>query len=209
MSRRSSSSSQKSNDSYTSVLSDDSYLATLKPGIDDQFKEMLNHVKMIENNRKVLKERKIQSHEAKKRDPNDVNRRLDWLPQMEADYKSYKAKVDLLSAAKTTQEASEKAAKKSKNADLATQEKARNAALDDDRIWLAAAIACFFYTHLAATARLGFMTKYPDALSTPSTKSHIKAAEDNLSSAKKALREIEIQKNKIANAKSIAARHSS
>lgn len=38
------------------------------------------------------------------------------------------------------------------------------------------------------------MTKYPDALSTPSTKTHIKAAEDNLNSAKLARREIEVQK---------------
>jgi hypothetical protein len=38
------------------------------------------------------------------------------------------------------------------------------------------------------------MTKYPNALSTPSTKTHIKAAEDNLNSAKLAKREIEVQK---------------
>ncbi|RYP13396.1 hypothetical protein DL767_010754 [Monosporascus sp. MG133] len=199
MSRRSSSSSGKSTDSYASVLSDDSYLATLKPGIDDQFKEMLSHVKVIENDRKILKERKIQSHEAKKRDPNDTQRRTDWTPQMEADYASYKAKVDALFAAKKVQEASEKVAKQSKTADIAIQEKNRNEALRDDEKWLDAAIA-------AATARLGFMTKYPNALSTPSTKSHIKAAQDNLNSAKQARREIEIQKKKIANIKAIEAK---
>ncbi|KAI1159852.1 hypothetical protein F5B18DRAFT_635283 [Nemania serpens] len=199
MSRISSFGSNTSTDSYTSVLSDDSYLATLKPGIDDQFQDMLSHIRVIENHRRVLRERKIQSHQAKKRDPNDVDRRLDWSPQMDADYASYKAKVNLLSAAKSTQEASEKIARKSKRADLSTQEKARNTALEDDKAWLDAAIA-------AATARLGFMTKYPNALSTPSTRSHITAVEDNLNSAKNAAREIEIQKKKIAAAKGFAAR---
>lgn len=244
MSRISSFGSNTSTDSYTSVLSDDSYLATLKPGIDDQFQDMLSHIRVIENHRRVLRERKIQSHQAKKRDPNDVDRRLDWSPQMDADYASYKAKVNLLSAAKSTQEASEKIARKSKRADLSTQEKARNTALEDDKAWLDAAIAyvdnpssscpgmllplwervlSHCLSHFpstpdissrvlplneslesvvltsgvwirAATARLGFMTKYPNALSTPSTRSHITAVEDNLNSAKNAAREIEIQK---------------
>jgi hypothetical protein len=123
------------------VLSDDSYLATLKPGIDDQFQEILSHVRMIENNRKILKERKIQSHEAKKRDPNDTAKRTDWTSQMESDYLSYKAKVDALGAAKKVQEASEKVARQSKKMDIATQEKNRNKALNDDETWLDAAIA--------------------------------------------------------------------
>jgi hypothetical protein len=38
------------------------------------------------------------------------------------------------------------------------------------------------------------MTKYPNALNTPSTQSHIRAAESNLNSAKQAKREIEIQR---------------
>lgn len=139
--RPSSSSSNKSTDSYTSVLSDDSYLADLKPGIDDQFKAMLDNIRMIENNRKILKERKIQSHEAKKRDPNDKDRRTDWTSEMEAGYLSYKGKVDVLNEAKKVQEASEKVAKKSKNVDIATQEKNRNKALADDEVWLDAAIA--------------------------------------------------------------------
>jgi hypothetical protein len=94
MSRRSSSGSDKSTNSSASVLSDDSYLATFQPGIDDQFKELLNHIRMIEKNRKILKERKIQSHEMKKRDPNDIARRTDWTPQMDSDYLSYKAEVE-------------------------------------------------------------------------------------------------------------------
>ncbi|KAI1747725.1 hypothetical protein F4782DRAFT_520162 [Xylaria castorea] len=199
MSRRSSSGSDSSINSYTSVLSDDSYLKTLQPGIDDQFQEMLSHVKKIENHRRVLKERKIQSHEVKKRDPNDVGRRLDWTKQMDADYASYKAKVDVLSAAKSVQEASSRAARQSRKADLSTQEKVRNKALEDDKKWLNAAIA-------ASTERLGFMTKYPNALDTPTTRSHIKAAEDNLNSAKLAVREIEPQKKKIADARAIATR---
>ena len=38
------------------------------------------------------------------------------------------------------------------------------------------------------------MTKYPNAFSTPVTKSHIQAAQDNLNSAKNAKREIQTQK---------------
>ncbi|KAI0860873.1 hypothetical protein F4860DRAFT_478012 [Xylaria cubensis] len=199
MSRRSSSGSVASIESYTSVLSDDSYLKTLEP-IDDQFKEMLSHVRIIESHRAVLRERKIQSHEAKKRDPNDTDKRK-WTDQMEAEYASYKAKVDVLSAARGVQKASAKVAKQSKTADISTQETARKIALEDDKKWLDAAIA-------AATARLGFMTKYPNALNTPSTKSHIKAIEDNLNSAKKAVREIETQKQKISEARAIAIRQS-
>ncbi|KAK4181994.1 hypothetical protein QBC35DRAFT_510749 [Podospora australis] len=201
MSRPSSSKSNdsaKSTDSYASVLSEDSYIATFKP-VDDDFKNLLEHVKMVENGRKILKERKVQSHEVKKRDPKDTERRTDWTPQMEADYLSYKKSVEALTVAKKAQEASEKLAKNSKKLDITTQEVNRRKALDDDEKWLNAAIA-------AATARLGFMTKYPNALSTPSTKTHIKAAEDNLNSAKTAKREIEIQKKKIAEIKVIEAK---
>lgn len=42
----------------------------------------------------------------------------------------------------------------------------------------------------AAEARLGFMTRYPNAYSTPSHANHIKAVEDNLNSAKLAQREV-------------------
>ncbi|KAK9773304.1 hypothetical protein SCAR479_10033 [Seiridium cardinale] len=197
MSRRSSSSSVSTVESYMSALSDDSYITHLKPGLDDQFKAMLNHVKVIENDRKILRERKIQSHKAKKRDPEDVSRRLDWTPQMEADYESYKAKVDALSVAKSAQDASEMAAKMSRHEDLAIQKEIRSTALKDDETWLNAAIA-------AATARLGFMAKYPNALNTPATKNHIMAAQDNLHSAKLAQREIQIQKKKIENLETIA-----
>ncbi|KAL6835546.1 hypothetical protein V8C40DRAFT_234570 [Trichoderma camerunense] len=185
-------------DSYSSVLSDDSYLETLKE-VDGPFKEILNEIRITENNRRILKERKIHSHELKKRDPNDTQRRSNWTPEMETDYASYKFKVNTLAAAKAVQEESEKIARKSRNADVATQLFARNKALQDDEKWLDAAIT-------VAVARLSFMTKYPDALSTPSTKTHIKAAEDNLNSAKLARREIEVQKQKIANIRAIEAR---
>lgn len=122
------------------MLSDDSYLATLKPGIDDLFKEMLNHVKMIENDGPIQLERKIQSHEAKRRDPADTKKRTDWTPRVEADYLSYKAKVDVLKVAKRVQEASENVAKNNENTDIPTQEKHRNRALIDDGLWLDAAI---------------------------------------------------------------------
>jgi len=123
------------------VLSDDSYIATFKPGIDDSFKEMMNEIKMTDSERKLLKERKIQSHEVKKRDPADTERRTDWTPKMVAEYDDYKAKVKLLEKAKAKQEASEKAAKASKKSDMKTQEKLRHQALADDEAWLAAAIA--------------------------------------------------------------------
>ncbi|KAJ8122619.1 hypothetical protein ONZ43_g1231 [Nemania bipapillata] len=187
MSRRNSLGSDSSINSYASALSDDSYLKTLKPGIDDQFQKMLRDVKMVENQRSILKERKIQSHEVKKRDPNDTDRPLAWTDQMDADYQSYKAKVDILKIAKRVQEASQRDAKETINRDLSAQEKARYKALDDDKEWLDAAIS-------AASERLGFMTKYPNALDTQNTRNHIKAAEDNLNSAKKAVREIETQK---------------
>lgn len=50
-----------------------------------------------------------------------------------------------------------------------------------------------FLSHRAAEARLGFMTKYPNAYSTPSHRNHIKAVEDNLNSAKLAQREVQNQ----------------
>jgi hypothetical protein len=135
--------SAKSTDSYASALSDDSYLATFKPA-DASFAEVLAHIRMVENNRPVLKERKVQSHELKKRDPNDTERRTDWTPQMEADYAAYKAKVDALTAAKAVQAASEAAAKASKKKPIAEQEAARNKALNDDDVWLKAGIAYVF-----------------------------------------------------------------
>ncbi|KAI0478251.1 hypothetical protein F4859DRAFT_504090 [Xylaria cf. heliscus] len=177
MSRRSSPCSNDYIDSYTSILFDDSYLKTLKPGIDYHFGEMLSDLRMIENSRKILKERNIQSHEVKRRDLDDVDKRLDWTEKMNEEYASYKAKVD----------ASGKIAKNSGDLDLSVQEKVRNIALEDEKKWLEAAIT-------AASARLGFMTKYPDALCIPSTRRHIKVAEDNLNSAKLAVGRIEVQK---------------
>lgn len=45
----------------------------------------------------------------------------------------------------------------------------------------------------SAEARLKFMTRYPNAFSTPSHKKHIKAVEDNLNSAKAAQKEVQTQ----------------
>lgn len=141
MSRCSSPGSNACTDSYTSLLSDDSYLNSLKPGIDDQFKEMLSHVEMTENHRNVLKERKIQSHEVKKRDPNDMNEQIGWTPQMDADYASYKAKVGAISGVKSVHKASEKVAKGSRYADISTQEEVRNKTMEDGEKWVDAAIS--------------------------------------------------------------------
>ncbi|RMZ83277.1 hypothetical protein DV738_g1397, partial [Chaetothyriales sp. CBS 135597] len=179
--------SKTSTESIHSVYSEDSYIATFEATFDDAFREMLDEVKMLGNNRKILLERKVQSHNAKKRDPNDTAKRTDWTPQMEAEYQLYKVKVAELTKAKKDHKLSEKAAKQSKNDDLATIKRLRNKALSDAEKWLNAGIE-------AAKARLDFMSKYPNAFSTPATRSHIKAAEDCLNSAKRAKREIEIQK---------------
>lgn len=50
------------------------------------------------------------------------------------------------------------------------------------------------HNYRAAEARLGFMTKYPNAFSTLSTRNHLTAVEDNINSIKAALKEIETQK---------------
>lgn len=50
-----------------------------------------------------------------------------------------------------------------------------------------------FHHSRAAEARLGFMTGYPNAYSTPSHRGHIAAVEGNLNSAKLAQREIHNQ----------------
>lgn len=142
MSRPSSAGSTGSTDSYQSALSDDSYLARLKPEDVDRLTEMLNNVRMVENHRKLLKERKIQSHELKKRDPNDTARRTDWENDKQvADWTAYKAKVDALAAAKAVQVISEENAKNAKRSDVTTQERLRNKALEDDYKWLNAAKA--------------------------------------------------------------------
>ncbi|KAF2968710.1 hypothetical protein GQX73_g4902 [Xylaria multiplex] len=184
-------------DSYASVLSDDSYLALLKPGLDDIFKEVLNDIKILEDNRRsILKERKIQSHEAKRRDPTDLDTERDWTPQMELDYESYKAKGEVLKSVKAAQKASASAVDNNRSSDLATLEALHNTALEDAETWQRVAME-------AAVERLNFMKKYPNAFNTPSTKTHIKAAEDTLNSAKLAQREIQTRKKKIAQVKLI------
>ncbi|KAK4139005.1 hypothetical protein BT67DRAFT_438305 [Trichocladium antarcticum] len=190
---RKSADSARSTDSYASVLSEDSYLETFKP-IDADFTKFLDAFE-----KDILMARKVQSHNLKKRDQKDTERRTDWTDAMEKAYAAYKNKVVMLSKAKKTQAESELAAKKSGKKSIKEQEAARNKALADDEAWLLAGIA-------AADARLGFMKKYPNALSTPTTATHIKAAEDNLNSARRAQREINIQKSKIAGMKDIEAK---
>jgi len=137
MPRNKSSASAKS---YGSVLSDDSYLATFKPGIDDQFREMLENITLIENNRTILMERKIQSHEAKKRDPNDTQGRADWTPEMDADYRSYKGKANALGAAKKVLKKSDKNAEKRQGENIETLREKRYQELNEEEAWMVAAI---------------------------------------------------------------------
>ncbi|KAK7956458.1 uncharacterized protein PG986_005680 [Apiospora aurea] len=87
----------------------------------------------------------------------------------------------------------------SKNADLATIEAARTRAITVEQTWVEAAMA-------AAEARVSFMTKYPGAFKTASHQKHIKAAVDNLNSARAGKREIQIQNKKITEARAIAQR---
>ncbi|KAF6821202.1 hypothetical protein CPLU01_12560 [Colletotrichum plurivorum] len=109
----------------SSILSEDSYVAMLETGLDDQFKEMLSEIRMNENNRQILRERKILSHEAKKRDPNDTLRRTNWSPQIDQEYEDYKVKVETLSKAKKDQAPSTGIAKDSRIKDLVTRERNR------------------------------------------------------------------------------------
>lgn len=132
---RKSADSARSTDSYASVLSEDSYLETFKP-IDAEFKKFLDAFE-----RDILMARKVQSHNLKKRDQKDTERRTDWTDAMEKAYAAYKNKVDMLSKAKKTQEGSELAAKKSSKKSIKEQEAARNKALADDEAWLLAGIA--------------------------------------------------------------------
>ncbi|KAF6784163.1 hypothetical protein CSOJ01_15791 [Colletotrichum sojae] len=107
--------------SYGSILSEDSYAATLETGIDDQFEEMLNEIKIIGNNRTILRQRKILSHEANRRDLNDTLRRTNWSPQMDQEYEDYKVKTKILSEAKKDQARSTGIAKDNRITDLVTR----------------------------------------------------------------------------------------
>lgn len=110
-------------------------METLKPVIDDQFKEILASIKLVENNRSLLKERKIQSHEAKKRDPT-LNDTYYWHEQMEEDYNSYKRKVKRIHGMKVKQEKAERAAKWLDDThDIMTQEFVRFQAITAAADW--------------------------------------------------------------------------
>ncbi|KAK3298958.1 uncharacterized protein B0H64DRAFT_86206 [Chaetomium fimeti] len=192
---KTSAASKVSDSSYASAFSADSYVAKLTPGLDDAFEEMIKEVGDLGTS--LQQERKAQSHISKRRDPNDLQKRT-WTDAMQKEYKAYKDAVDRLGEAKAKHEASTKAAKASVKKPAAEQEAARLKALEDDRAWLDRAVD-------ATTARLGFMQKYPDAFNTPIHKTHLIAAQDNMNSAKQALREINTQETKISDIHKIEA----
>ncbi|KAK4150487.1 hypothetical protein C8A00DRAFT_36923 [Chaetomidium leptoderma] len=132
--------SNDSTESYGSVLSDDSYLGKLLPGKDDDFQALLNTIKALDTERSLAKERKIQSHEAKKRDPTDTDRRTDWTPQMEREHAAYKAKVETIKAARIVALAAGTRAKESK-ATIEERIKLREGAMKLDDSWIHEAIA--------------------------------------------------------------------
>lgn len=126
-SRPPSSSSQGSSSSassYASMLSDDSYLETCLP-IDQGFKDMMADIKVLENNRRIFEERKVQSHIQKGRDPDDTVRRGNWTEKQVKDYDNYKVVVKNFGDSSTKADASVKLAKKKKD------EQTRLAALQD------------------------------------------------------------------------------
>lgn len=90
--------SMSSVSSFQSFLSDDSYLAKLKP-VDAGFAEMMKEVKALDTKRSIIAERKVQSHIQKRRDPADVANREDWTEKQTKEYASYKALVKSLADA--------------------------------------------------------------------------------------------------------------
>ncbi|KAI7783733.1 hypothetical protein LA080_011442 [Diaporthe eres] len=171
--------SMSSVSSFQSFLSDDSYLAKLKP-VDAGFVEMMKEVKALDTKRSIIAERKVQSHTQKRRDPADVANRKDWTEKQTKEYASYKALV------KSLADANKKAVASTNIALAQDDEESCRKALADQKARSNAAIR-------AGEARLGFMTRYPNAYSTPSHRNHIKAVEDNLNSTKLAQREIQNQ----------------
>ncbi|KAK8080282.1 hypothetical protein PG997_008100 [Apiospora hydei] len=125
--------------SYYSILSDDSYAVELKP-IDKSFLEMCEEVRILDTERNILEERKMQSHNAKKRDPKDTAERV-WPDAQAADYKVYKELVRRIRPVKDAHDAAMVAVKNSKNADLATIEAARTRAMTVEQTWVEAAMA--------------------------------------------------------------------
>ncbi|KAK4032831.1 hypothetical protein C8A01DRAFT_40716 [Parachaetomium inaequale] len=187
--------------SFHSALSDDSYIGDLaQRNIDNALKEMLTEVKLLDGSNTLVMARKLLSHDVKKLDPADIQKRK-WSEQMVKDHSAYKDKVKALEVARKVALASTKAAKKASrgnNVNFVKLEQLRHKALDDDEVWLNAAIG-------ASSARMGFMNKYPDAFNTESAKKHVKAAQDNIDSVKNALRETGEQRKKITELKPLEA----
>ncbi|KAJ3579529.1 hypothetical protein NPX13_g1035 [Xylaria arbuscula] len=197
MSRRNSTSSNTPSESLSSVLSDDSYIVKLEQDLDDTFKDILASVETPASQRSIMKERRIQSHIIKRRDPNDVGSET-WSDEMKADHKAYKGKVNDLAKAAKTQKMSRKIGRETKKDDLATYEAVCNTALSDAREWARLGIE-------AGTARLNFLTKYPDAFDTEGHRKHLIQAQANLDSAKLAYRECHSLQERIDTARRFEA----
>jgi hypothetical protein len=125
------------------VLSDDSYME----GFDDGLKDMLLELKMIDCHRTLVKQRKIESHKAKRLDPADVETRK-WAQPLKDAHKAYKDEVDKLAEAKAVHAASQSILAKSKQADYETRETHCLQAIQDARQWCEAArVYVFVFTH--------------------------------------------------------------
>ncbi|KAM7216550.1 hypothetical protein V8F06_008078 [Rhypophila decipiens] len=182
--------------SDNSVLSTDSYLAELKP-IDDKFRRLCQDILILDTGKNILQDRKILSHDIKKREraPILFPWRRKWTTDMDRDYSIYKAKVDhgiplaRKQAAKAKRLVEESTRRRE---DMAVQEMKLCHALDYHQVWFDAAID-------AAKARIEFMHKYcPQGCFTPKgDRGHLIAAESNLNSAKKAVRELEQERGEL------------
>ncbi len=127
--------------SFHSAFSTDSYLNSKEiwPRVDDAFVEMIKEVRVLDIS--MMQERKAQSHAVKKRDPKDLEMRI-WSDATLAEYEKYKAEVEKLEQARKVQVKSTKLARTG-CAGMPTdvQEQIRRQALEDDKAWLAAALA--------------------------------------------------------------------
>ncbi|KAM7194017.1 hypothetical protein V8F20_008113 [Naviculisporaceae sp. PSN 640] len=194
-------------DSYNSTVSTDSYLSGFRSDdpIDVKFRQLCQNVLILDTGRDILQERKMLSHQAKKRkrrvimttnwrrghQKNAAASVVKWTPIMKKDYEIYKAKVEAITNARMQAETARLLAEDSINRgeDITLREMKLCHAMDYQQVWFDAAIE-------AAKGRIEFMHKYtPLPCYTPKgDKGHIQAAESNLESAKDALRALEMQR---------------
>lgn len=129
--------------SFSSIMSDDSYIAEWTDVIELQFKGYLTTVKLfkkgVDKEWSILKSRKYLSHERKKRDPNDKSH-VKFTEQMEAEYHQYKQAVDLLNECKKKHQAALKETRNCKKHSPAKQQQIRTEAIEFYREWLEAAM---------------------------------------------------------------------